>query len=428
MSETATADGAGPAPGGSDAPAPAPDKPSTAYRILDAIRSGNTAVVVILAFFCALVVGAILIVASDEPTRTAMGYFFQYPSDTFSRGWHAISSAYAALFKGSIFNTDSLYSNGGVPIFGPICATLTDATPLILGGLSVGMAFRSGLFNIGVQGQIIAGAICAGYVGFHWKFPPVIALVLALLAGCIGGAIWGGFTGWLKARTGAHEVITTIMLNYIAVYLLAYLLTVSGFQRPGANEAISPSIHGNARLPYLFGAKLTVNLGLIIALLAAVVCWWLLTRSTIGFRLRAVGANANAARTAGMSVPRSYIQVMIIAGVLSGLAGCTQVLGVNAGSGLNGAIDGGYGFTAITVALLGMGSPGGIVAAGLLFGAFQAGSVQLLANTTTPQDLSNVMENVIVLFIAAPGLIRLIFQLKGERSGGPNALAKGWNG
>jgi simple sugar transport system permease protein len=383
---------------------------------------------VVLAFILALVVGAVLIVVSDEPTRHAMTYFTQHPGDTFSRGWHAISSAYVALFKGSVFNTDSLYSNSGVPVLNPISDTLVNASPLILGGLSVGLAFRAGLFNIGGQGQIIAGAICAGYVGFAWNLPSGIHVIVAVLAGAIGGALWGGIAGLLKARTGAHEVITTIMLNYVAIYLLSYLLGVGGFQKPHSNEALSRTVHSSALLPHLLGsnARLRVNVGLIIALAAAIGCWWLLKRSTLGFRLRAVGANAFAARTAGMSVPNSYLVVMLIAGSLAGLAGATQVLGVN--TSLNQSIDAGIGFDAITVALLGFASPGGIVAAGLLFGAFRAGSVQLLTNTSTPQEIVQVIEAVIVLFIAAPGLMRSIFRLRDSRGGGAGQLAKGWNG
>jgi general nucleoside transport system permease protein len=405
-----------------------PPQESFAASVANAFRYGNTAVIVLLAFLCSLVVGAILIVAADKPTRTAMGYFFQSPGDTFSRGWHAVAAAYVALFQGSVFNSNSLYSNSGVGIFYPICQTLNYATPLILGGLAVAVAFRAGLFNIGVQGQIIAGAICAGYVGFHWQLPHVIHLILALAAGIVGGTIWGAIVGWLKAATGAHEVITTIMLNYIAVNLVAYLLTVKGYQRPNSIQPQSAPIHGTARLPYLFGQKQQVTLGLLIAFAAALGCWWLLTRSTIGFRLRAVGANSFAARTAGMSVRRSYVLVMALSGLLAGLAGCSQILGANAGSGVTAQIDGGFGFIAITVALLGFASPGGVVAAGLLFGAFQAGSVQLLANTSTPQDVANIMQYVIVLFIAAPGLVRLIFRLREARGGGGHQLAKGWNG
>ena len=410
---------------GRDAPEAPERRPSIWRRLGHAYLYGQTGMLVLLAFVSAAVVGAIFIVIADAPTRQAAGYFFQHPSDMFSRGWHAISAAYSALFEGSIFNTNSLYSNGGVPVLGPLSETLTYGTPLILGGLAVGVAFRAGLFNIGAQGQLIAGATFAGYVGFAVSLPVVLHVVVAVAAGIAGGAVWGGICGLLKARTGAHEVITTIMLNYVAANLLAYLLSVQGFQRPATNQAQSRTVRGSARLPHLFGDSQRVNVGLILALAAAVVVWWLLTRSTLGFRLRAVGANPFAARTAGMNVENSYLVVMLIAGGLAGLAGATQILGVN--TSLDTSISGSIGFDSITVALLGLARPGGIVWAGLLFGALQAGSNQLLATTTTPQDLAELLQSVIVLFIAAPGLIRLIFRLRDSR-GGVQQLAKGWNG
>ncbi len=417
-------------------PEPPPGQDSTAApvhagwvrRLLNAYLYGNPFVVTLLCFLSALVVGSLLIVLGDPSTRTALGYFTQDPSDTFSRGWHAISAAYSTLFEGAVFNPNSLYSDGGVAIFGPICATLFQAAPLIIGGLSVGVAFRAGLFNIGGQGQLIAGAICAGYVGFAWQLPAALHVPLALVAGVLGGALWGGLAGWLKARTGAHEVISTIMLNYISLYLLFYLLSVGGFQTASSNQAISRAVHDSARLPYLFGSGLQVNLGLPIALLAAVGCWWLLTRSTLGFRLRAVGANQFAARTAGMNVQRSYVAVMLIAGGLMGLVGCLQILGGN-NHALTGDVDANLGFDAITVALLGRASPAGTVLAGLLFGAFRAGEPNLLVNTSTPTDVVQIVQYVIVLFIAAPGLIRAIFRLRAARVGdSASQLAKGWNG
>ena len=168
-----------------------------------------------------------------------MGYFFAYPWDTFAAAWHAVSSAYLALFEGSVLDFGSFTGESNVPILGPISDTLFNAAPLILGGLSVAVAFRAGLFNIGGQGQLIAGAICAGWVGFTWHLPVLLHLLVAMVAGLVGGAIWGGIAGWLKAQTGAHEVISTIMLNYIALYLLFYLLSVPGFQAEGSNQAIS---------------------------------------------------------------------------------------------------------------------------------------------------------------------------------------------
>jgi general nucleoside transport system permease protein len=407
-----------------EAPAPAPRR-SAGRRLLDFYLYGHPVVVTILAFLCALVVGAVLIVIADAPTRASLGYFFSAPGDAVSNGWSAVSSGYGALFRGAVFDPGSV-GQGAASIFGPLSNTLLNAAPLILGGLAVGLAFKAGLFNIGVQGQLIMGAVFAGYVAFAWSMPPVIGVLVALAAGILGGALWGGLAGLLKARTGAHEVITTIMLNYVALYLLTYLLGVSGFQAPGSNQAISRPTRADNRLPHLFGSSLSVHMGLVIALLAALGTWWLLSRSSLGFRLKAVGANPFAARTAGMGVERSYTTVMLISGALAGLAGCSQILGTN--TALTGDIDAGIGFDAITVALLGAAGPGGTVLAGVLFGAFRAGSVVMNSSTSIPPEVVSVIAPVMVLFIAAPALIRGIFRLRASRSGGVGQLAKGWNG
>jgi general nucleoside transport system permease protein len=401
-------------------PVPA-DVPSPRRR-----TAWNAALVTALSLLTALVVGAVLIAVADEKTRTALGYFFNYPWDTFSYGWHAVSAAYVALFEGSIVDPSSLSSGSFSQILNPLSETLLNATPLICAGLSVGLAFRAGLFNIGAQGQIILAAVCAGYVGFAFSLPPFVHVVLAVIAGVVGGAIWGGIAGWLKARTGAHEVISTIMLNYIALYLLAYLLSVPGFQAPPYGQAISNNVKSTARLPHLLGGDLRLHFGFVLAIAIAAGTAWLLDRSTLGFRLRAVGANPNAARTAGMAVEPSYTVVMLIAGGLAGLAGVSQILGTN--NAVTQDIDAGYGFDAITVALLGRANPWGTVLAGLLFGALRAGGVAMQSQTGTPIDLVTVVQALIVLFIAAPQLIRSIFRLRAERGGVGQALAKGWNG
>ena len=410
--------------------ATATDAPETApgpeRRRLRPLSRGSDVLVTVLAFVVALLTGAVLIAVADPDTQAAAKYFTAYPWDTFTSAGKAIGHGYAALFEGAVFNPTTAANGTLSGILGPLSETLVNATPLILGGLAVGLAFRAGLFNIGGQGQIIMGAVFAGYVGFAWDLPPVLHLVVAVLAGIVGGGLWGGVTGLLKARTGAHEVITTIMLNYVALYLLAYLLSVKGFQRPPYGQAISEVVKGNARLPHLLGGDLRLHTGILLALAAAYGVHWLLTRSTLGFQLRAVGANQFAARTAGMSVQRSYVVVMVLSGALCGLAGVSQILGTNVA--ITQDIDAGIGFDAITVALLGRGRPGGIVWAGLLFGALHAGGVQLQSATGTPVDLVVVLQSLIVLFIAAPGLVRAIFRIRAQGSGVGQELAKGWNG
>jgi simple sugar transport system permease protein len=330
------------------------------------------------------------------------------------------------LFQGAIFDPHT-FGHGTVwRDFNPLSETLLNATPLILVGLSVGLAFRTGLFNIGGQGQIIMGAVLAGYVGFEWRLPPVLHVAVAVLAAVVGGAAWGGLAGWLKARTGAHEVISTIMLNYVAFNLLAYLLKTGVFHRKGSNQAISPIVHGTARLPHLFPAPLRLQFGFVIALAAAAAMTWLLNRSKTGFALRAVGASPNAARTAGMGVGRAYIVAMVIAGALAGLAGASQILGTT--FALTTSIDANFGFDGITVALLGRAKPWPTVAAGVLFGALRAGSVTMQTRTGTSIDLVTVLQSLVVLFVAAPMFVRQVFRLRAAGDAGSQQLAKGWNG
>ncbi|HEY2176898.1 MAG TPA: ABC transporter permease [Mycobacteriales bacterium] len=409
-----------------------PTRPPFLRRVLDDIVHGNSVVVTILAIVIALFLGGLLIAFSDPAVLPKFGYFFAAPGDALSAAWDSVAAAYSALFKGSIVDPSdiSAYINGSgtlSEVFYPICSTINQATPLILAGLAVAIPFQAGMFNIGAQGQIVVGAILAGYLGFALQLPIVLHLLVALLGGFVGGAVWGWIAGWLKARTGAHEVITTIMLNYIAASLLDFLLHKDAFQRPGRTDLVSPIVHPNARLPQLAGAALPLNAGIIVALLAAAACAWLLNRSTLGFEFKAVGANPEAARTAGMHVPRTYILVMLIAGGLAGLASTAQVLGTD--YFLSIGVYSGLGFNAITVALLGRARPWGTVGAAFLFGALQAGGTTMQAATSTPVDVVTVIQALIVLFIAAPPLVRGIFRLKGARTGGEGrGLSRGWNG
>jgi simple sugar transport system permease protein len=375
----------------------------------------------VLAVILALVVGSVLIAVSDEDVRRAASYFFARPSDTLVAVVRAVADAYAALFRGAVLDTRADDLGGALK---PLADTLLFATPLIAGGLAVALPFRAGLFNIGAEGQITASAIGAAYVGFAVDLPPVVHVVAAVLAGLVAGAVWGGIPGLLKAATGAHEVITTIMLNYVARFLLLFLLGTAAFQRPGRVDPISPPIDAGAVLPTIVpGSRL--NVGLLLAVAAAVLTWWLLSRSTVGFRFRAVGANSEAARTAGISVPRVYVLVMVVAGGLAGIAGVSQVLGSE--RVLTQGVSAGLGFDAITVALLGRANPWGVLGAGVLFGALNAGGITMQAQTGTSLDIVTVIQALIVLFIAAPVLVRAIFRLRAA-GGGIGQLSKGWNG
>jgi simple sugar transport system permease protein len=250
---------------------------------------------------------------------------------------------------------------------------------------------------------------------------------VVLLGAFAGGAVIGWVVGALKAWTGAHEVIVTIMLNYVMIYLLSWLLGTSVLQRPGRTDLISPFIDPNAQLPHLAGASLRVNASFLIALAAAAGVWWLLERSTIGFEFRTVGANPRAARAAGMSVAGTWVLVMVVAGGLAGLAASAVVQGTD--HTLTFQSYGTYGIDAITVALLGRARPLGTVLAALLFGALHAGGTAMQGVTQTPVDIVTVIQALIVLFIAAPPLVRAIFRMRGTGTAGPEqALAKGWNG
>lgn len=403
----------------SQAPVPNKDVPeatagtgSRSSQALREIATGGFAVTV-LAFVLALLVGAILILLVDPDVQESASYIFARPSDFFGAAWSAVSDAYSAMFRGAVVNYQANDVSG---FFRPITETMTLATPLIIAALGVAVAFRAGLFNIGAQGQVIMGATLAGFLGFTWNLPVGIHLLFCLLGGIIAGGIWAGIAGLLKARTGAHEVIVTIMLNYVALYLLQYLLTTSAFAT--GNQPKSASVAKSAQLPLLLGEDFRLNAGFLLAIAAAVFVWWLMTRSTIGFQFRAVGSNAHAARTAGMSVTTTFVLVMVVSGALAGLAGATQVLGTE--KFLTDGIAGSLGFDAITVALLGRSKPMGIFFAGLLYGGLNVGGRVMEVSTGTPIDIVLVIQSLVVLFIAAPPLVRAIFRLPE-----PRGFAKG---
>lgn len=384
--------------------APQPSKWREAWQ---RVATGD-AIIVVLAVFIAVVVGSIMIAATNEDVQEASSYFFSRPMDTIVAAWHAIAGAYAALFRGSIYNFNADTFAIGIR---PLTETLKFATPLIAAGLGVGLAFRAGLFNIGGQGQMLMAAAAGGYVATQLDMPFPLHLIAAIIAGMTAAALWAGIAGFLKARTGAHEVITTIMLNHIAFYLLAWMLATQGLlQADGSNNPKTAPMPESAQLPQLLGPQYKLHAGFLLALAAVAFTWWLLERSSLGFRFRAVGENPDAARVAGINVGRMYFVVMLIAGALVGIAGISQILGTET-NGFGGAIDAGIGFDAITVALLGRSSPLGILAAGLLFGAFKTGGFTMQSSQGIPIEIVLVVQSLIVLFIAAPPLVRAMFGL-----------------
>ncbi|MDN4639235.1 ABC transporter permease [Agreia sp. PsM10] len=369
---------------------------------------GGSAMISVLAVVLAMLAGGILIALTDDKVSAAAGYFFARPGDLVKAVWDSVSGAYTALFQGAVYN---FRRPGFIAGIKPLTETLTFATPLIAAGLGVGLAFRVGLFNIGGRGQMLIAAACAGWVSWSFELPYGLHLILAVAAGIIGGAVWGGIVGLLKARTGAHEVIVTIMLNFVALYLISFMLKTPGLlQAPGSNNPKTPAALPTAVFPDLLGPQFNLHWGFIFVIAATVYVWYLLNRSNLGFQFRAVGENPNAARVAGISVNKMYIYAMLFSGGLVGLAGVAQVLGTVT-TGFSSGIDAGIGFDAITVALLGRSKPWGIFFAGILFGAFKAGGFAMQASEGIPIDIVVVIQSLIVLFIAAPPLVRAVFRL-----------------
>ncbi|HEY0216409.1 MAG TPA: ABC transporter permease [Cellulomonas sp.] len=364
----------------------------------------------VLAVLLALVVSGVLIAAANSDVQDAAGYFFARPMDFVSAVWDSVWGAYVALFQGAVVDPGA---STFVKAIKPLTETMTVSVPLILAGLGLSVGFRAGMFNIGAQGQIILGAVFGGYIGFAFSLPPGLHLLLAMIGAAVGGGLWAGIAGFLKARTGANEVIVTIMLNNIAVYLVGYLLTLTAFKREGSNNPVSPVVQDSALYPQILGSQFRLHAGFIVAILAAVFVWWLMNRSTIGFQFRAVGSNASAARTAGINVNSVYLWVMVVAGALAGLAGSAQVLGTE--KVLTAGVAASFGFDAITVALLGRSKPLGTFLAGLLFGGLRAGGFAMQARTGTPIDIVLVVQSLVVLFIAAPPLVRAVFRLPRPR-------------
>jgi simple sugar transport system permease protein len=388
-------------------------------------------VVPLLAIVTALILGALVIIFTDETVYEAFG---RGVGPGLVRAWEVISLAYGAYFVGA-FGSPAEYlaalrSGDGeafIAALYPLTETLRVATPYIFAGLAVTVGFRGGLFNVGAEGQYFVAGLTTVFIGYSLVgVPALIHLPLALVAGIAGGALWGAIPGYLKAKTGAHEVINTIMMNYIAFRLAEYMLDVGGpMARPGYRP-VSPEIQPSAYLPQLFPSDQTIrfNAGFLLALAAAVFVWWLLFNTTLGYEIRTVGLNSRAAKYAGIDVARTIVLTMAISGGLAGLAGATDILGVL--HFMPNAFSSGYGFDAIALALLGKSHPLGVVLASLLFGALRAGARNMQGVAQVPLDITAILQGVIIVFIAAPAIIRALYRLGEVGQGEEMVFTRGW--
>lgn len=356
-------------------------------------------------------------------------------------------SVLTAILVGSLFmlanGYDPLAAYGGMlrgALGSPqgIARSILNAVPLTFAGLSVAFAFKGGLFNIGGEGQLFFGAVTSAWIGVALGglgLPGIVHATLALLAGFTAGSLWASISGVLKAYTGAHEVITTIMLNYIAIVFTGWLVSQGSRQQgipPGPLRDPNPlnivprtaAVVESARLPNLFemGGQ-PVHFGVILAILAVIVIWWLVWRSTFGFELRMVGLNPSAGKYAGVNVARTTIITMAIAGGLAGLAGAVETLGRTYYFAPNFNV--GYGFDAIAVALLGKSHPVGVMLAALLFGTMDAGGTDMQLAARVPTEIIQIVQALVLIFVAAPEIIRFLYRVRAEQEERA-ALSAGW--
>jgi len=367
-----------------------PTQPKFLRSVLDVLLNENawrTILVQVVAVLLALLIGAVLLLVS---------------------GANPIE-AYSALFRGAF----------GSPI--AIGRTLEKATPLIFSGLAVAFAFKAGMFNIGAQGQLLFGAITAAFLGFALHgLPPIIHMPLALIGGALAGGAYAYIPGALKAYRGVHEVITTIMLNYIAINITDYLADGPWKDTsPGNVVARTPNIDPAA----VIGKLGPVPIGFIIAILAAFVVWWLLGKTTVGFEIRMVGLNPSAARYAGIKVAKTLILTMVISGFLAGIGGAVETLGVvhRYQPGFNV----GLGFDGITVAMLGKTNPFGVIPAAILIGAMKAGSAEMQFSSGVPKEITDVIQALILFFVAADVIVRSLLRM-GKVGEEEVKLSSGW--
>ncbi|NOZ70550.1 MAG: ABC transporter permease [Chloroflexi bacterium] len=414
---------------------PDPKSPESIVQEFRASRVRDAVLVPLLAVFTGLLIGAVIIVITDSTVITAWRHFFDDPGGAIAATWTSISVAYGALISGSLgiveiwHGLQALLQGQGGAALGqamiPLAESMTQSVPYIFAGLAVALGFQGGLFNIGGEGQLLVGALSSVYVGYAVTgLPWFIHLPLALIAGLIGAGIWGAIPGLLKAYTGGHEVINTIMMNWIIISLSAWLLKVGGPMSRG-ELPITPEVLETAQIPQLFATQGNrFHWGFFLALIVAAFVWWLLYKTTLGFEIRMLGANPKAARYSGIHVKRLYVIVMTVSAMLAGMAGSVQALAVDRWVGLG--FSGGLGFDAIALALLGKSHPLGVVLAAILFGTLRNGATRMQSVARVPIDIITIVQALVIVFIAAPAIVRWLFRLRAEGEAAGPIFTKGW--
>ena len=391
-------------------------------------------VVPALSVLTALIIGALILMFTDQEAYKLMGE---------GQVWEAIRvavsnlvSAYKALYEGALGNPgdiiqairDSLATADLKPLLKALRApsdSLVQSVPYIFAGLAVALGFRAGLFNIGAEGQIGVGWMVAVVVGYSFTgLPAFIHLPLAILTGAVAAGLWAGIAGVLKARTGAHEVITTIMLNYVVYRLSDWLLC--GPLEKTVGTCRTQQIVETAYLPQYLDHPVTIHWGFILALVAAAIMGWFLFRTTWGYELRTVGANPDAARYGGINVGKIIVLAMFLSGCLAGMAGVVQGLGITHNIALG--FQAGYGFDSIALALLGKSHPVGVTAASLLFGMLRAGAARMQSVAGVPTEIVQIIQALVIVFIAAPAIIQAIYRLRKRREeeAEVTVFSRGW--
>jgi ABC-type uncharacterized transport system permease subunit len=407
-------------------------------RIWTIISAKSPMVLALLALVLGFLIGALVIIFSTSEVLDAWrGLFASWgaPGHALKVTFDNVGAAYRAMFTGSVIDPPQFWHSLTTgkqwdSSLTPISETLTYATPLIIASVAVGIAFQTGIFNIGANGQAILGGISGAAVGSMLHMPTILHIPLTLAAGIAGGMVAGAIPGLLKAFTGAHEVIVTLMLNYVIAFFLVFVLLSTAFQLPGQSNDISRTMDSSAQLAPLFGVAsgLRVSYGIFIAAAVVLFAWWFLERSSLGFDFRITGANPHAARASGINARMVIVVVFLVSGGLAGLAGVVQVASTTHyvdGNFLIGSA--GIGFTAITVALLGHNRPMGIVWGSLLFAALGVGGRSMQAATGIPLDLATIIQSVVVLFVATPVLVKEIFRLRATSAQGIRLATQGWS-